>query len=109
LNHLRAQVKVQFKLAKGRRYGFTGLRPNIFRSTLIRHISVILEARVKRSVPEDYYKLPAPNKLGAVLQAHVTFEDKEIGRGIPRECSVGPCQGVEADFVHVSQVAKNNN
>ena len=96
-DYLHAQVKTEFKLAKRTRFTVPELRRTFLRSC-IRHISVRLEARIKRGEGEDYFQLPAPNKKGAILEVTVEFDDVEIGRGIPR--TARPCAAVEADFFH---------
>ena len=52
--------------------------------TCIRHISLRLEARIKRADPEDYFRLPAPEKKGVHLKADVKFDDLDAGQGLPR-------------------------
>ena len=66
-DYIHAQVKTEFKLVKRTRFRLPEFRRNLLRPS-IRHISVRLEARIKRSEVEDYYQSPAPNKTGAILK-----------------------------------------
>lgn len=96
-DYLHVHVRTEFKLSKARRYTFAQLTESVLRSC-IRHISIRLEARFKRSVPEDYYRIPAPNKRGAHLRAEVQFNE-EARMGIP----VTICDSVEAELFRKSK------
>jgi hypothetical protein len=51
---------------------------NIIMRAYIRHISLSLEARIKRKDPEDYFRIPGPGREGAILKAKIVFEKMEI-------------------------------
>jgi hypothetical protein len=78
--YLVAQVQTDFTKNKGFRYMIAqlGFRNTVMRA-YIRHISISLEARLKRMDPEDYFRIPGPGREGAMLKATVVFDDVEAG------------------------------
>jgi hypothetical protein len=62
---LHIQVRTEFKLEKSRRYTLAEMKKTLW-SSYIRHISVRLEAHVKRTEPHDFFIIPALNKSGAL-------------------------------------------
>ena len=50
---------------------------NMIMRAYLRHISLSLEARIKRMDPEDYFRIPGPGREGATLQAMVVFDKME--------------------------------
>jgi len=101
-DHLHAQVKTEFSLTKRRRYTLTELRKSI-RHAPVRHISLRLEARIKRSGHGDYYEIPSPDKEGAILEVNTEFGGVEIGTGLLRTvevCEARPCRSIQANLRH---------
>jgi hypothetical protein len=74
--HLMARVETDFTKDKGFRHPVAklGFRKT-FRRLYIRHISLSLEARIKRIKPEDYFRIPGLGREGATLKATVRFCD----------------------------------
>jgi hypothetical protein len=81
--YLLARVKTEFRLRKRKWALIRNLRPSqARRRSHIRHISLRLEARVKRADPEDYFALPGANKQGGLITFDVEFQEGEIGRSL---------------------------
>lgn len=93
--YLFARVKTDFQLQRSR-FSYPELRRNFLRSRM-RHISVCLEVRVRRSDPEDYYSFPTHDKIGGIVEITIQLDESEIGQGIPHV--LRPSAAVEAGFV----------
>jgi hypothetical protein len=91
---LHIQVRTEFKLEKSRRYTLAEMKKTLW-SSYIRHISVRLEAHVKRTEPHDFFIIPALNKSGAHLKADVEFA-KEVGTGPP--ITTKSCEQVDVEL-----------
>jgi hypothetical protein len=95
-SYLHLMVKNEFRLAKKKRYTLKDIKSNIMRPP-IRHISLLLEARIQRTGSRDYYEIPSPEKKGAILEAQTEFDQRNIG--LLRTVAVRetkPCGGIEA-------------
>ena len=99
---LLARVKTEFRLKK-RKWNFgRSLGPIAsWQRSSIRHISLRLEARIKRGDPEDYFALPGSNKRGGSINFDVEFQEREIGRSLYGTTQTGPePEGLtEANFI----------
>lgn len=80
--HLIARIEADFTKNVGFRHLIAkfGLKNTLTR-VYIRHISLDLEARIKRMKPEDYFRIPGPFREGATLEATVSFKEVEINSG----------------------------
>jgi len=85
--HLIAQVEAYFTKNVGFRHllAVLGLKNTVLMRLYLRHISLSLEARIKRMEPEDYFRIPGPGREGATLKATVGFYDRKTIRETLRE------------------------
>ena len=90
-DYLLARVKTEFRLKKRKGNFIRSLAPiPSWQRSSIRHISLRLEARIKRGDPEDYFVLPGSNKQGGSISFDVEFQDREIGRSLHGTTRSGP-------------------
>jgi len=85
--HLIAQVEADFTKNVGFRHlvAVLGFK-NTVMGLYLRHISLSLEARIKRMEPEDYFRIPGPGREGATLKATLRFYDqKTTGETLKKE------------------------
>ena len=101
-SHLLAEIETNFRLKAP--YSVRRLKGSLQRSH-IRNITMTLEARIKRSKPEDHFKFPAANKTVSDISASVMFDGWNVGTGLPftgskpgsKECDA------ESDFYYVAK------